>query len=80
MLNRPSPVVAAAAKRCLFQDDHRQLAALNDDNAALEVAMTIERELLARKQDQWNFDFVNGTPVEEELICNNNWQWDIIVT
>jgi len=80
MLNRPPPVVAAVARRCLFQDDRRSLAACNDDNAALEVAMTIERELLARKRDQWNFDFLSGTPVTEEELCNNNWQWDIIVT
>lgn len=80
MLNRPPPVSAAAARRCLFQDDRRPLAVCNDNNEALEVAMIIERELLARKRDQWNFDFINGTSVREEELCNNNWQWDIIVS
>jgi hypothetical protein len=76
MLNdHRSPPVTAAGRRCLFPDD-RQQPATPDDN--LQVAMEIERELLARKRDQWSFDFVNGTPVDEEL-CTNNWQWEIIV-
>jgi len=72
--HRPPPVTAAG-RRCLFPDD-RQQPATPDDN--LEVAMKIERELLARKREQWSFDFVNGTPVDEGL-SNNNWQWEIIV-
>ncbi|KAL5233610.1 hypothetical protein ACI65C_001020 [Semiaphis heraclei] len=77
MLNdhRPPPVTAAA-RRCLFPDDRQQPATPNEN---LRVAMEIEQELLSRKRDQWSFDFVNGTPVDEKGLCNNNWQWDIIV-
>ncbi|KAL4089673.1 hypothetical protein QTP88_024672 [Uroleucon formosanum] len=76
MLNehRPPPVTTAC-RRCLFPDDHQQ-PATPDDN--LQVAMEIEQELLARKRDQWSFDFVNGIPVDEGL-SNNNWQWEIII-
>jgi len=76
MLNdqRPPPVTSAG-RRCLFPAD-RQQPATPDGN--LKLAMEIERELLARKRNKWSFDFVNGTPVDEEL-SNSNWQWKIIV-
>ncbi|XP_003243054.1 uncharacterized protein LOC100568919 isoform X3 [Acyrthosiphon pisum] len=72
--HRPPPVLTAG-RRCLFPADRQQSATLDDN---LQMAMEIEQELLARKRDQWSFDFVNGTPVDEEL-SNNNWQWEIIV-
>lgn len=74
MLNdrRPLPVTAAVKRRLFRPDDDR----LANDNAASEVAKEIERRVLMRKRELWNFDFVNGTPVEEGL--RDNWQWDII--
>lgn len=56
------------AKRKLFQDD--QLPC--DASAA---AKEIEQKLLAQKQEQWSYDFINDTPTEDEGL----WRWNIVV-
>lgn len=54
------------ARRRLFQDDRQS-------NNASATAMEVEQKLLAQKQEQWSFDFINDVPVE------GIWQWNIVI-
>lgn len=58
-----------ARRRLFLQDDSLQ------EHDALITAKEIESKFLEQKREQWSYDFINDTPVNEGL-----WQWDVIQT